>query len=83
MIMLLTNPKLHPFAGCCFSYVVDGHISNQSRFLQVVALVVQYYVMSQKTSWKTPRGRYDEHNSKFFLSMKSKFNRPVGERNHF
>jgi hypothetical protein len=31
----------------------------------------------------TPRGRYDEHNSKFSLSMKPRFNRPVGERNHF
>jgi hypothetical protein len=28
----------------------------------------------------TPRGRYDEHNSKFSLSMKPRFNRPVGER---
>jgi hypothetical protein len=24
-------------------------------------------VMSQRTRWKTPRGRYDEHNSKFSL----------------
>jgi hypothetical protein len=39
--------------------------------------------MSQSTSWETPRGRYDEHSSKFFLSMKPRFNRPVGERNHF
>jgi hypothetical protein len=39
--------------------------------------------MSQRTSWETPRGRYDEHNSKFSLSMKPKFNRPVGERNYF
>jgi hypothetical protein len=31
----------------------------------------------------TPRGRCDEHNSKFSLSMKPKFNWPVGERNHF
>jgi hypothetical protein len=31
----------------------------------------------------TSRGRYDEHNSKFFLGKKSRFNRPVGERNHF
>jgi hypothetical protein len=38
--------------------------------------------MSQSTSWETPRGKYDEHNSKFSLSMKPKFNRPVGERNH-
>jgi hypothetical protein len=30
-----------------------------------------------------PRGRYDEHNSKFSLSMKQKFNQLVGERNHF
>jgi hypothetical protein len=40
-------------------------------------------VMSHRTRWETPRGRYDEHNSKFSLSMKPKFNRPVGERNHF
>jgi hypothetical protein len=40
-------------------------------------------LMSQRTSWETPRGRYDEHNNKFSLSMKPKFNRPVGERNHF
>jgi hypothetical protein len=31
----------------------------------------------------TPRGRCDEHNSKFPSVMKPKFNRPVGERNHF
>jgi hypothetical protein len=41
------------------------------------------YMMSHRTRWETPRGRYDEHNSKFSLSMKPKFNRPVGERNHF
>jgi hypothetical protein len=40
-------------------------------------------VMSHRTSWETPRGRYDEHISKFSLSMKPRFNRPVGERNHF
>jgi hypothetical protein len=40
-------------------------------------------LMSHRTRWETPRGRYDEHNSKFSLSMKPKFNRPVGERNHF
>jgi hypothetical protein len=31
----------------------------------------------------TPRGRYDEHSGKFSLSMKPRFNRPVGGRNHF
>jgi hypothetical protein len=31
----------------------------------------------------TPRGRYDEHSGKFSLSMKPRFNRPVGEKNHF
>jgi hypothetical protein len=40
-------------------------------------------LMSQRTSWETPRGRYDEHSNKFSLSIKPKFNRPVGERNHF
>jgi hypothetical protein len=40
-------------------------------------------LMSDRTRWETPRGRYDEHNSKFSLSMKPKFNRPVGEKNHF
>jgi hypothetical protein len=40
-------------------------------------------LMSHRTRWETPRGMYDEHNSKFSLSMKPKFNRPVGERNHF
>jgi hypothetical protein len=40
-------------------------------------------LMFQKTHWKTPRGRYDEHNSKFSLSMKPRFNRRVGERNNF
>jgi hypothetical protein len=40
-------------------------------------------LMSQRTHWETPRGRYDEHSSKFSLSMKPKFNRPVGERNQF
>jgi hypothetical protein len=40
-------------------------------------------LMSHRTSWETPRGRYDEHISKFSLSMKPRFNQPVGERNHF
>jgi hypothetical protein len=40
-------------------------------------------LMSHRTRWETPTGRYDENNSKFSLSMKPKFNRPVGERNHF
>jgi hypothetical protein len=30
-----------------------------------------------------PKRRYDEHNSKFSLIIKPKFNRPIGERNHF
>jgi hypothetical protein len=41
-------------------------------------------VMMLNTScWETPRGRYDEHNSKFSLSKKPRFNRPVGERPDF
>jgi hypothetical protein len=40
-------------------------------------------LMSHKTRWEIPRGRYDDHSSKFFLSMKPKFNRRVEERNHF
>jgi hypothetical protein len=32
---------------------------------------------------KTPRERYDEHNSKFSHSMKPRFNQPVGGTNHF
>jgi hypothetical protein len=35
-------------------------------------------LMSHRTSWGTPRGRYDG----FFLSMKPRFNRSVGERTH-
>jgi hypothetical protein len=31
----------------------------------------------------TPRGRYYEHNGKFPSIMKPRFNRLVGERNHF
>jgi hypothetical protein len=31
----------------------------------------------------TPRVRCEEHNGKFPSVMKPKFNRPVGERNHF
>jgi hypothetical protein len=42
----------------------------------------QRLLMSPRTRWETPRGRYDKHNSKFSLSMKPKFNRLVGERNH-
>jgi hypothetical protein len=34
-------------------------------------------------TYQTPRGRYDEHSSKFFFSKKPRFNRPVGERNNF
>jgi hypothetical protein len=40
-------------------------------------------LMSHRTRWETPRGRYNEHNSTFSLSMKPKFNRPIGERKHF
>jgi hypothetical protein len=40
-------------------------------------------LMSHMTRWETSRGRYDDHSSKFSLSMKPKFNRPVGERNQF
>jgi hypothetical protein len=32
---------------------------------------------------ETPRGRYDEHNSKSFLSMKPRSVEPVGERTNF
>jgi hypothetical protein len=31
----------------------------------------------------TPRGRCDEHSGKFPSIVKPRFNRPVGERNHF
>jgi hypothetical protein len=40
-------------------------------------------LMSHRTHWETQRGRYEEHSSKFSLSMKPKFNRSVRERNHF
>ena len=36
-----------------------------------------------RACWETPRGRYDEHNSKFSLSKKPRFNRPVGEESRF
>jgi hypothetical protein len=32
---------------------------------------------------ETPRGRYDEHNIKYSLSMKPRFIEPVGERTNF
>jgi hypothetical protein len=35
------------------------------------------------TQLGTPRGRYDEHSSKSFLSMKPRFIKPVGERTNF
>jgi hypothetical protein len=35
------------------------------------------------TQLGTPRGRYDEHNSKSSLSMKPRFIEPVGERTNF
>jgi hypothetical protein len=31
----------------------------------------------------TPRGRYDEHSSKFFLSKKPRFIEPVGKSQYF
>jgi hypothetical protein len=31
----------------------------------------------------TPKGRCDEHSGKFPSIIKPRFNRPVGERNHF
>jgi hypothetical protein len=45
--------------------------------------VVSREVMSHRTNWETPRGRYDEHISKFSLSYDTKVYRPVGERHHF
>jgi hypothetical protein len=35
------------------------------------------------TQLETPRGRYDEDNSKSSLSMKPRFIEPVGERTNF
>jgi hypothetical protein len=35
------------------------------------------------TQLRTPRGRYDEHNSKSSLIMKPRFIEPVGERTNF
>jgi hypothetical protein len=35
------------------------------------------------TQLETPRGRYDEHNNKSSLSMKSGFIKSVGERTNF
>jgi hypothetical protein len=35
------------------------------------------------TQLGTPRGRYDEHNSKSSLSIKPRFIEPVGERTNF
>jgi hypothetical protein len=52
-------------------------------FALTFASLFDSLLMSHRTHWETPRGRYDEHNSKFCLSIKPKFNRPVGERNHF
>jgi hypothetical protein len=61
------------------------HLAINPGLVWLLSLVghLGSYLMSQRTRWETPRGRYDKHNSKFSLSMKPKFNRPVGERNHF
>jgi regulator of replication initiation timing len=48
----------------------------KSNYLGLLSLqkvkLSQRALMSQRTSWETPRGRYDEHNSKFSLSYETK-----------
>jgi regulator of replication initiation timing len=48
----------------------------KSNYLGLLSLqkvkLSQRALMSQRTSWETPRGRYDEHNSKFCLSYETK-----------
>jgi hypothetical protein len=52
------------------------HRRLKSNYLGLLSLqkvkLRQRALMSQRTSWETLRGRYDEHNSKFFLSYETK-----------
>jgi hypothetical protein len=58
--------------------------SNQESTFLVANNALSYEsVMSDRTNWETPRWKYDEYSCKFSLSMKPKFNRLAGERNHF
>jgi hypothetical protein len=55
---------------------------QKSSFSPATALEKSLLVRSVNYQLGTPRGRYNEHNSNFYLSKKPRFNRPVGERNH-
>src|SRR4051812_2151760 len=56
-------------------------LTQRTTFL----IKIKYCTMMVRLAdhWGTPRGRYDEHNGKFSLGKKPRFNRPVGERDHF
>jgi hypothetical protein len=64
-------------------YLLGWSFPPISRWSSHTAQCCTGRLMSHRTRWDTPRGRYDEHISKFSLSMKPRFNRPVDERNHF
>jgi hypothetical protein len=69
----------------CFVYYMDiwgvkrqchtllGCWLHRNAWSLTIAMATK--LMSHRTSWETPRGRYDEHSGKFFLSMKPRFNR--------
>jgi hypothetical protein len=82
-VMRCYNHVLHWFIGIFHRPPYFVYNSTQQEIPVLCIFTFQGPLMSHGTRWETPRGRYDEHNSKFSLSMKPKFNRSVGKRNHF
>jgi hypothetical protein len=60
----------------------DGlsRVSGSFRLVMVLMALDNLIGSSCGSGWETLRGRCDEHNSKFSLSSKPRFNQPVGER---
>jgi hypothetical protein len=54
--------------GLLFVYGVQLHQLMPNSLLHVACFIM----MSHRTSWETPRGRYDEYNSKSSLSYDTK-----------
>jgi hypothetical protein len=62
---------IEKYDGSCQAAAVELYrIHAWARILDIPEL----FLMSHRTSWETPRGRYDEHSCKFSLSMKPRFN---------
>jgi hypothetical protein len=80
-------PLLHFGSWCLSSLECDISLCSSHCVLFAMPsdsqLLLSSLIAVLAAQLGTPRGRYDEHSGKFSLSMKPRFNRPVGERNHF